>query len=78
MEPAPRQPGGPPIWLGGRSEAALRRAGRLADGWMSYVVTPSMYRSALDTIAEAYEILSGLVVSEMCIRDWHGTLRSSG
>ncbi len=55
MEPAPRQPGGPPIWLGGRSEAALRRAGRLADGWMSYVVTPSMYRSALDTIAEAYE-----------------------
>ncbi len=55
MEPAPRQPGGPPIWLGGRSEAALRRAGRLADGWMSYVVTPTMYRSALDTIAEAYE-----------------------
>ncbi|MBP11653.1 MAG: hypothetical protein CL397_14710 [Acidiferrobacteraceae bacterium] len=55
MEPAPCQAGGPPIWLGGRSDAALRRAGQMADGWMSYVVTPSMYRAALDTIGAAYQ-----------------------
>jgi probable F420-dependent oxidoreductase len=53
MLPPPRQAGGPPIWCGGRSEAALRRAGRLADGWLSYVVTPQTYRASLDTIAEA-------------------------
>lgn len=53
MLPPPRQPGGPPIWCGGRSDAALRRAGRLADGWISYVVTPQMYKAALDKIAGA-------------------------
>ncbi len=55
MEPAPRQKGGPPIWLGGRSDAALRRAGRKGDGWMSYVVTPQMYREALEKIEAAYD-----------------------
>ena len=53
MQPPPRQPGGPPIWCGGRSDAALRRVGRLADGWMSYVVTPEMFRQGLEKIAAA-------------------------
>ncbi|MFD9004750.1 TIGR03619 family F420-dependent LLM class oxidoreductase [Streptomyces sp. NPDC059582] len=29
----PRTPGGPPLWVGGHSDAALRRALLLADGW---------------------------------------------
>ncbi|MBS0224092.1 MAG: LLM class flavin-dependent oxidoreductase [Proteobacteria bacterium] len=53
MQPPPRQAGGPPIWCGGRSDAALRRVGRLTDGWMSYVVTPDMFRQGLDRIAAA-------------------------
>lgn len=53
MQPPPRQAGGPPIWCGGRSDAALTRTGRMADGWMSYVVTPEMYREALENIARA-------------------------
>ncbi len=55
MQPPPRQPGGPPLWFAGRSEAALRRVGRIGDGWLSYVVTPEMYRDNLAKIAAAAE-----------------------
>lgn len=53
MLPRPHTPGGPPIWCGGRSPAALRRCGELADGWLSYVVTPQMYADGLDRIEAA-------------------------
>ena len=53
MQPPARQAGGPPIWCGGRSDAALRRIGRIGDGWLSYVITPDMYRAGLDKIAQA-------------------------
>jgi probable F420-dependent oxidoreductase len=55
MLPAPDRPGGPPIWCGARKGPALRRAGRLADGWLSYAVTPDQYRAALQTISAAAE-----------------------
>jgi probable F420-dependent oxidoreductase len=53
MQPPPRQAGGPPIWCGGRSDAALQRIAHLTDGWMSYVVTPEMFRDGLGKIAAA-------------------------
>jgi len=34
VTPPPAQEGGPPIWLGGSVEAGIRRAGRLADGYI--------------------------------------------
>lgn len=55
MLPPPRQKGGPPIWCGGRRPPALRRAGRLADGYVSYVVTPGMFARALAEIDGAAE-----------------------
>lgn len=53
MTPPPAQPGGPPIWCGGRAQAALRRTGRIGDGWFSYAITPEMYRDGLAMISEA-------------------------
>ena len=55
MLPRPRTPGGPPIWCGGRRPVALRRAGRLADGYVSYVVTADMFADALRRIGDAAE-----------------------
>jgi alkanesulfonate monooxygenase SsuD/methylene tetrahydromethanopterin reductase-like flavin-dependent oxidoreductase (luciferase family) len=45
--PAPAQPNGPPLWVGGRSEAALRRANHLGDGWMPIWVSPQRYAEGL-------------------------------
>ena len=38
MEPKPPQGGDLPIWIGGASEAALRRVGELGDGWLAMAV----------------------------------------
>ena len=59
MSPPARQLGGPPIWCGGRSTAALRRAGEIGNGWLSYVVTPAMYKDSLDKIHQAADTAGG-------------------
>lgn len=63
MRPACTSKTGPPIWTGGRSAPALRRAGQMADGWFSYVVTPDMYESALVDIEMAAEEASREITS---------------
>ena len=50
IEPVPFDGSPPPIWAGGRSDAALKRAAELCDGYISYVVTPEMYLSFLKKI----------------------------
>ena len=47
LQPKPTQPGGPPIWIAGRSEAAIRRAGRLGDGYLPYLFSPERLRTSV-------------------------------
>jgi probable F420-dependent oxidoreductase len=51
MEPKPPQGGKIPIWIGGYSEAAFRRVGRLGDGGLARRVThTAAARRALDAV----------------------------
>ncbi len=63
LVPRPAQKPHPPIWVAGRSEAAMRRAVQLGDGWYPYLVTVGRLRSNNETVrqyaAEAGRDLSG-------------------
>lgn len=50
IAPAPPEP--VPIVIGGRSTAALRRVGRLGDGWLGTWISPQRYAAACEQIAD--------------------------
>ncbi|MBV8179606.1 MAG: TIGR03619 family F420-dependent LLM class oxidoreductase, partial [Mycobacterium sp.] len=47
----PVQAGGPPIWIGGASEAAMRRVGRSGTGWLGFEGLPNEVADHLWSIA---------------------------
>jgi probable F420-dependent oxidoreductase len=55
IHPGPVQPGGPPIVVAGRSDAAMRRAALLGDGWMPYLYSPRRYAASVARIREIAE-----------------------
>jgi probable F420-dependent oxidoreductase len=69
VTPRPWQKNGLPIWIGGRSDAALRRTGRLGDGWLVSSVSPAEVKAGIDSI-RAYAADAGRQVPE----DHYGVL----
>jgi probable F420-dependent oxidoreductase len=63
LVPQPVQQPYPPIWVAGRSEAAMRRAAVLGDGWYPYLYTVQRLRASNEAVrryaAEAGRVLSG-------------------
>jgi alkanesulfonate monooxygenase SsuD/methylene tetrahydromethanopterin reductase-like flavin-dependent oxidoreductase (luciferase family) len=53
LQPCPHRPGGPPVWLAGAGEAAERRVGRIADGWLPYPPTAELYAEGLARVTAA-------------------------
>jgi probable F420-dependent oxidoreductase len=51
----PKPPGPLPIWLGGRSDAAFRRIGRLCDGWLPSGTLPAEIADGITKIQAAAE-----------------------
>lgn len=42
----------PPIWIGGKSEAAQRRVARLGDGWIPSFITPDEFRAGVGRVQD--------------------------
>ena len=60
LDPAARYaqlpvPGRVPVWVGGSSEAALRRAAQRGDGWIPLFVPPDDYGAALGRLGKESE-----------------------
>lgn len=55
MSPPPVQRPGPPIIVGGHARAALRRAGRVGDGWFGWGLTIDETTRALQALGQAAE-----------------------
>src|SRR4051812_5371641 len=51
----PRTEGGPPVWVGGNTDAGLRRALRLGDGWHGFEVYPEELRDVRERLARLGE-----------------------
>lgn len=54
VRPLPASPDGPPIWVGGFAEPAIRRAGRLGDGFLATEVTPSLLAERVAVARDAH------------------------
>jgi alkanesulfonate monooxygenase SsuD/methylene tetrahydromethanopterin reductase-like flavin-dependent oxidoreductase (luciferase family) len=58
------QPSPIPVWIGGSSRAALRRAATAADGWVPLFMSPAEYEVALGHLGEA-SVAAGRAADEV-------------
>ena len=63
FSPKPLQKPHPPIWIGGESPKALKRAAKLGDGWYPIGRNPVFPLKTIDQMKSSIEILSALTLS---------------
>lgn len=63
LKPLPIQKPRPPIYVSGRSDAAMRRAAKYADGWIPYMYTPEHLAESIEKI-KAYGAEEGRDMSD--------------
>jgi probable F420-dependent oxidoreductase len=74
QRPQPRQqPAGPPIWVGGSSAAALRRAATRGDGWLPQGTLKTDMPAAIARIEELRGSLDGFTVGALVRPMYVGT-----
>lgn len=66
LDPPPIQPGGPPIWVGGRKERALHRAVRHGDVWFPYVIAPEQFHQGMIRLREIHDEVHVEVCGQEC------------
>jgi probable F420-dependent oxidoreductase len=52
VTPKPARSGGPPIWIGAGAEVAIRRVGRIGDGYFSGPTSPETLRERMSWVRE--------------------------
>jgi alkanesulfonate monooxygenase SsuD/methylene tetrahydromethanopterin reductase-like flavin-dependent oxidoreductase (luciferase family) len=78
LAPRPQQQPYPPIWVGGRSEAALRRTARFGSCWLGYLVSNRRLQEGLQQIhalaptygREPTSIQGGMLLFTVIARDY--------
>ncbi len=53
LEPGPARAGGPPVWVGGNSDAGIARAARVGDAWHTTRSDPDRLAPAIDRLRAA-------------------------
>lgn len=72
FEPKPFRKPHPPIWMGGDSDAALKRAARFASGWWPFLTPPERLAERIDFIrsqaefsGDHFDVMYGLATSRV-------------
>lgn len=55
LRPGPSQEGGPPVWVGGQADEVVDIAGRLADGWNGWGLSPAAFAPKARRLGESAE-----------------------
>lgn len=77
IQPPPAQRPHLPIWITGRSDAAMRRAARFGDAWLPYMYTPEKVARSTEKVRQesGRDVRSGVLLF-FCVHEKGATARA--